>query len=300
MPRTLTFNTRGQSAGVRLVNGRAELAGPDGGRVDQVIDRPEGRFRLPDRVGHGVRSRSRPGRERRGPARLDGWRRPRRRRGSLRLGTPAATARPMPLAPPVTTATCPSDAGPSLAPPWTVAFRIVCYETAGPNLTRHGHFACPRVLADLPVSPVVTELLAGRVELVPWSAGGDSGAFDAIYTYGHPTVDAAMLDRLTGVQRHQQLRRRGRSHRRGRGDGPRHPGREHAGHPRRGNRRPGVRADPGRRPADRRRGQIRPRAGVHALRPDLPARPRGARARSASSAWAGSASRWRSGRGRST
>jgi glyoxylate reductase len=58
----------------------------------------------------------------------------------------------------------------------------------------------PRVLADLPVSPVVTELVAGKAELVPWSAGAEPGRFDAIYTYGHPTVDAAMLDRLTDVR----------------------------------------------------------------------------------------------------
>jgi glyoxylate reductase len=55
----------------------------------------------------------------------------------------------------------------------------------------------PRVLADLPVSPVVTELLAGKVELVPWDA---TGRFDAVYTYGHPSVDAAMMDRLPGVK----------------------------------------------------------------------------------------------------
>jgi glyoxylate reductase len=58
----------------------------------------------------------------------------------------------------------------------------------------------PRVLADLPVSPAVTELLAGKVELIPWAAGAQPGRFDAIYTYGHPTVDAAMLDRLVGVR----------------------------------------------------------------------------------------------------
>jgi glyoxylate reductase len=57
----------------------------------------------------------------------------------------------------------------------------------------------PRVLADLPVSPIVTELVAGRAELVPWSAAG-SGRFDAVYTYGHPTVNAALLDRLPGVR----------------------------------------------------------------------------------------------------
>ncbi len=55
----------------------------------------------------------------------------------------------------------------------------------------------PRVLADIPVSPVVLELLGGRVELVPWDA---AGRVDAIYTYGHPTVDAAMLDRFPGLK----------------------------------------------------------------------------------------------------
>ncbi|MBP3959380.1 D-glycerate dehydrogenase [Gemmata sp. G18] len=53
----------------------------------------------------------------------------------------------------------------------------------------------PRVLADLPVSSAVLELLGGRVELVPWNA---TGRVDAIYTYGHPTVDAAMMDRFAG------------------------------------------------------------------------------------------------------
>jgi glyoxylate reductase len=60
--------------------------------------------------------------------------------------------------------------------------------------------ALPRVLADLPVSPAVAELVADKVELVPWPAGARPGHFDGIYTYGHPTVDAAMLDRLTGVR----------------------------------------------------------------------------------------------------
>jgi glyoxylate reductase len=55
----------------------------------------------------------------------------------------------------------------------------------------------PRVLADLPVSSVVTELIAGRAELVPWDVAGPVAG---IYTYGHPTVDAAMLDRLAGVR----------------------------------------------------------------------------------------------------
>ncbi len=55
----------------------------------------------------------------------------------------------------------------------------------------------PRVLADLPVSPVVLELLGGRVDLVPWDA---TGRIDAIYTYGHPIVDAAMMDRFAGLK----------------------------------------------------------------------------------------------------
>ncbi|HEX3151135.1 MAG TPA: D-glycerate dehydrogenase [Gemmataceae bacterium] len=55
----------------------------------------------------------------------------------------------------------------------------------------------PRVLADLPVAPAVTEFIAERVELVPWTS---TGTFDAIYTYGHPTIDAALLGRLPCVR----------------------------------------------------------------------------------------------------
>jgi glyoxylate reductase len=58
----------------------------------------------------------------------------------------------------------------------------------------------PRVLADLPVSPAIMEMLAGKVKLVPWETGSRPGHFDAVYTYGHQTVDAAMLDRLKGVR----------------------------------------------------------------------------------------------------
>jgi glyoxylate reductase len=60
--------------------------------------------------------------------------------------------------------------------------------------------AVPRVLADLPLGPVVTDLLAGRVELLPWEAAGEAGRVEAIYTYGHPLVDAALLDRLPAVR----------------------------------------------------------------------------------------------------
>jgi len=57
--------------------------------------------------------------------------------------------------------------------------------------------ALPCVVADLPVSPVVVELLAGRVELLPWDTTGPA---DAVYTYGHPVLDGAKLDRLPGVR----------------------------------------------------------------------------------------------------
>jgi glyoxylate reductase len=57
----------------------------------------------------------------------------------------------------------------------------------------------PRVLADMPVSPDVLEMLEGKAELVPWDKSG-TGKFDAIYTYGHPRVDAGMMDRLAGIR----------------------------------------------------------------------------------------------------
>ncbi len=56
----------------------------------------------------------------------------------------------------------------------------------------------PRVLADLPVSPVVAELLGGKVEMVSLDTSADQ--VDGIYTYGHPVVDAALLERLKGIR----------------------------------------------------------------------------------------------------
>src|SRR5580698_10046467 len=60
----------------------------------------------------------------------------------------------------------------------------------------------PRVLADLPVSPSIAQILCDQVELLPWQAPNEPGsdAIEAIYTYGHPTVDTALLDRLPGVR----------------------------------------------------------------------------------------------------
>jgi glyoxylate reductase len=60
----------------------------------------------------------------------------------------------------------------------------------------------PRVLADLPLSPAFARMLEAHVELLPWESAHGPGAerIEAIYTYGHPTVDPALLDRLPAVR----------------------------------------------------------------------------------------------------
>ena len=60
----------------------------------------------------------------------------------------------------------------------------------------------PRVIADGPLAPAIETLLAGEVELLPWSVAVADAVtpVDAIYTYGHPRVVGAMLDRLRGVK----------------------------------------------------------------------------------------------------
>ncbi|MFO0801874.1 MAG: D-glycerate dehydrogenase [Gemmataceae bacterium] len=62
--------------------------------------------------------------------------------------------------------------------------------------------AVPLVLADLPVGPVVEELLAGKVRLLPWGAANEPGAdrIEAVYTYGHPAVNGGLLDRMPAVR----------------------------------------------------------------------------------------------------
>jgi glyoxylate reductase len=69
-------------------------------------------------------------------------------------------------------------------------------------MASHPPTSLPRVLADLPVSPEIAQLLSGRIELVPWEAAqrADASFIAAIYTYGHPTVDDTMLARLPGVR----------------------------------------------------------------------------------------------------
>jgi glyoxylate reductase len=62
----------------------------------------------------------------------------------------------------------------------------------------HPPSSLPRVLADLPVSATIAQMLAGRVELLPWSSAdtAEARSLEGIYTYGHPQVDAALLERL--------------------------------------------------------------------------------------------------------
>jgi glyoxylate reductase len=59
-----------------------------------------------------------------------------------------------------------------------------------------------RVAADTPLAPVIEELLAGKVEILPWSVtqAGTRDDIVALYTYGHPLVDALMLDRLPSLR----------------------------------------------------------------------------------------------------
>ena len=56
----------------------------------------------------------------------------------------------------------------------------------------------PRIIADTPLDSTVGGLLAGHVEILPWSAATEAvaGQVEGLYTYGHPLVDAPFLDRL--------------------------------------------------------------------------------------------------------
>ena len=62
--------------------------------------------------------------------------------------------------------------------------------------------ARPRVVADGPLAPAVLEFLGDSVELEPWelTQTGSASAIDGVYTYGHPRLDGAILDRLPGVR----------------------------------------------------------------------------------------------------
>jgi len=60
----------------------------------------------------------------------------------------------------------------------------------------------PRVVADTPLAPAIEQLLAGKVEIVPWAAtlGPVRDDIVGLYTYGHPLVDGPLLDRLTSLR----------------------------------------------------------------------------------------------------
>ena len=62
--------------------------------------------------------------------------------------------------------------------------------------------ARPKVIADGPLDDTVLGFMSDRLELLPWrlAQGGLSEAVDGIYTYGHPPLDGAMLDRIPGVR----------------------------------------------------------------------------------------------------
>jgi glyoxylate reductase len=58
------------------------------------------------------------------------------------------------------------------------------------------------VVADGPLDTTLCELLQNVVELLPWSATSerDQTPVQGLYTYGHPVVDGALLDRLPGLR----------------------------------------------------------------------------------------------------
>ena len=59
-----------------------------------------------------------------------------------------------------------------------------------------------RVVADGPLAADIIELAGDRVRWLDWRVArdGTDQPVDAIYTYGHPHLDGAMLDRLPGVR----------------------------------------------------------------------------------------------------
>ncbi len=67
-----------------------------------------------------------------------------------------------------------------------------------PANTHNNH----RVIADGPLPCSVTKPLAENVTWIPWEAAysSDRLSVDAVYTYGHPRVDADFLSRLDGVR----------------------------------------------------------------------------------------------------
>ena len=59
-----------------------------------------------------------------------------------------------------------------------------------------------RVIADGPLDDTVLGFAGPSIEFLPWNVAveGSSEPVDGIYTYGHPHLDGAMLDRIAGVR----------------------------------------------------------------------------------------------------
>ena len=127
----------------------------------------------------------------------------------------------------------------------------------------------PRVVADTPLDATIEGLLRGRVEVVPWAAAGSGAAgpveAEGIYTYGHPTVDAAMMDRIAGLKVISNYGVGVDHIRLADADGAGDRGGEHARRARGDDRRPGLRAVARLGPADRRGGPLREVARVRPL-----------------------------------
>ena len=60
----------------------------------------------------------------------------------------------------------------------------------------------PLIIADTPLDATVSGLLEGQVEILPWSALMEPIVSQVVglYTYGHPVVDAELLNRLPSLK----------------------------------------------------------------------------------------------------
>ena len=60
----------------------------------------------------------------------------------------------------------------------------------------------PLIIADTPLDATVSGLLEGQVEILPWSSLMNPIASQVVglYTYGHPLVDAELLNRLPSLK----------------------------------------------------------------------------------------------------
>ncbi len=61
----------------------------------------------------------------------------------------------------------------------------------------------PVVVADGPLAPNILERLAGKVNVLPWSALSERSSLEEVaglYTYGHPAVDGSLLDLLPNLK----------------------------------------------------------------------------------------------------